>query len=77
MSGCCFYEQLALRANACIVAQSAAKVKGFFRRFFAEKNTAKCFEWVKEHLVLDEIGIYLQKTNVAESQESVYESLYD
>ena len=46
--------------------------------YFAEMETAgKCFEWVKEHLVLDEIGIYLQKTNVAESQESVYESLYD
>ena len=46
--------------------------------YFAELETAgKCFEWVKEHLVLDEIGIYLQKTNVAESQESVYESLYD
>lgn len=46
--------------------------------YFAEMETAgKCFEWVKEHLVLDEIGIYLQKTNVTESQESVYESLYD
>ena len=46
--------------------------------YFAEMETAgKCFEWVKEHLVLDEIGNYLQKTNVAESQESVYESLYD
>ena len=46
--------------------------------YFAEMETAgKCFEWVKEHMVLDEIGIYLQKTNVAESQESVYESLYD
>ena len=46
--------------------------------YCAEMETAgKCFEWVKEHLVLDEIGIYLQKTNVAESQESVYESLYD
>lgn len=46
--------------------------------YFAEMETAgKCFEWVKEHLVLDEIGIYLQKINVAESQETVYESLYD
>lgn len=46
--------------------------------YFAEMETAgKCFEWVKEHLVLDEIGIYLKKTNIAESTESVYESLYD
>lgn len=46
--------------------------------YFAEMETAgKCFDWVKDHLVLDEIGIYLRKTNVAESTESVYESLYD
>lgn len=46
--------------------------------YFAEMETAgKCFEWVKEHLVLDEIGIYLSKTHVAESKESEYESLYD
>ena len=46
--------------------------------YFAEMETAgKCFEWVKDHLVLDEVNIYLSKTDVAESQESVYESLYD
>lgn len=46
--------------------------------YFAEMETAgKCFEWVKDHLVLDEVNIYLSKTDVAESQETVYESLYD
>ncbi|MFT3983551.1 MAG: FGGY-family carbohydrate kinase [Lachnospiraceae bacterium] len=46
--------------------------------YFAEMETAgKCFEWVKEHLVLDEIGIYLKKTHITESKECVYESLYD
>ena len=46
--------------------------------YFAEMETAgKCFDWVKEHLVLDEIGIYLAKRSVAESEESRYESLYD
>lgn len=46
--------------------------------YFAEMETAgKCFEWVKDHLVLDEINVYLKKTHVAESAESVYESLYD
>lgn len=30
--------------------------------YFAELETAgKCLEWVKDHLALDEIGIYLQK----------------
>jgi len=46
--------------------------------YFAEMETAgKCFEWVKEHLALDEIGIYLEKQTVTESEESVYISLYD
>ena len=46
--------------------------------YFAEMETAgKCLEWVKDHLALDEIGIYLQKMHVAESQERIYLSLYD
>ena len=46
--------------------------------YFAEMETAgKCFEWVKDHLVLDEVNVYLSKIDVAESAETVYESLYD
>jgi xylulokinase len=46
--------------------------------YFAEMETAgKCLEWVKDHLALDEIGIYLQKQDVSESQERLYTSLYD
>ena len=45
--------------------------------YFAELETAgKCVEWVKDHLALDEIGIYLEKHHVAEDPESVYTSLY-
>lgn len=63
-----------------IVAMIAAVVgaaDGLFN-YFAEMETAgKCFEWVKEHLALDEIGIYLKKQTVEESEESLYLSLYD
>ena len=46
--------------------------------YFAEMETAgKCLEWVKDHLALDEIGVYLAKKDVAGSQEAVYASLYD
>ncbi|MBR1811235.1 MAG: FGGY-family carbohydrate kinase [Clostridia bacterium] len=46
--------------------------------YFAELETAgKCLEWVKDHLALDEIDIYLQKVHVADSYESEYTSLYD
>jgi len=46
--------------------------------YFAELETAgKCLEWVKDHLALDEIGVFLQKTHVAESTEAVYTKLYE
>ncbi len=46
--------------------------------YFAEMETAgKCLEWVKDHLALDEIGIYLDKKHITETQECIYTSLYD
>lgn len=46
--------------------------------YFAEMETAgKCLEWVKDHLALDEIDVYLEKRHVCESLERVYLSLYD
>jgi xylulokinase len=51
--------------------------KGLFN-YFAELETAgKCLEWVKDHLALDEIDIYLEKKNVTEVHEVIYTSLYD
>lgn len=63
-------------ASAMIAAIVGAE-KGKFN-YFAELETAgKCLEWVKDHLALDEIDIYLEKKHVAESKETVYTSLYD
>lgn len=46
--------------------------------YFAEMETSgKCLEWVKNHLALDEIDIYLEKHDVTESLEAEYTSLYD
>jgi len=48
--------------------------------YFAEQETAgKCVEWVKNHLALDEINVYLNKTfkHEAPDQEAQYTSLYD
>ena len=46
--------------------------------YFAEMETAgKSLEWVRDHLALDEIGIYLDKHDVTGDPESVYKSLYD
>ncbi len=49
--------------------------------YFAEHETSgKCLEWVKNHLALDEIDIYLEKRDVTqcpENFEEAYTSLYD
>jgi len=46
--------------------------------YFAEMETAgKSLEWVRDHLALDEINIYLEKTKVTDGYESTYTSLYD
>lgn len=49
--------------------------------YFAEMETAgKCFEWVKDHLALDEIDVYLEKKHVAESRpnfEAKFSSLFE
>ncbi len=62
-------------ATAMIAAVVGAR-PGYYN-YFAELETAgKCLEWVKNHLALDEIGIYLKKTHVAEDMESKYTNLY-
>ena len=49
---------------------------GYFN-YYAELETAgKCFEWVMDHLALDEVGVYLEHTTVTD-HESKYISLYD
>lgn len=46
--------------------------------YFAEMETSgKCLEWVRDHLALDEIGIYLEKKHITEDIEKKYTSLYD
>ena len=69
-------ERSIVDATAMIAAIVGAQPGRF--NYFAEMETAgKCFEWVKDHLALDEIGIYLQKQAIHETKEAVYKSLYD
>ncbi len=61
-------------------AMIAAIVGGQENKFnyFAELETAgKCLEWVKDHLALDEIDVFLEKIDVTASPETVYTNLYD
>ena len=62
--------------TSAMIAATVGACPGFYN-YFAELETAgKCVEWVKDHLALDEIGIYLKKTHVAEDMESQYTNLY-
>ena len=61
--------------DAMITGVLSAK-KGYFN-YYAELETAgKCFEWVMDHLALDEVGVYLEQTRITDV-ESKYLSLYD
>ena len=70
-----FLDYQTVDINAMITGVLSAK-RGYFN-YYAELETAgKCFEWVMEHLALDEVGVYLQHTKVTDV-ESKYLSLYD
>lgn len=46
--------------------------------FFAELETAgKCLEWVRDHLALDEIDLFLEKKHICDNPECIHKSLYD
>lgn len=70
-----FMDHQTVDINAMITGVLSAK-HGYFN-YYAELETAgKCFEWVMNHLALDEINVYLDQTKITDV-ESKYLSLYD
>ena len=62
--------------NSMITGVLSAK-HGYFN-YYAELETAgKCYDWVVNHLALDEVGVYLQNTMVTDDLESKYTSIYE
>jgi xylulokinase len=60
-----------------MIASIVGAVPGYYN-YFAELETAgKCLEWVKDHLALDEIGVFLEGKKVWEDPESMYKGMYD
>ncbi|MBQ9179922.1 MAG: FGGY-family carbohydrate kinase [Firmicutes bacterium] len=73
-----FMDRQTVDLNAMITGVLSAK-RGYFN-YYAELETAgKCFEWVRDHLALDEVGIYLesQKVDPGVEEESLYDYLSD
>lgn len=70
-----FMDHQAVDIKAMITGVLSA-VHGYYN-YYAELETAgKCFEWVMNHLALDEVGVYLSQTKITDV-ESKYTSLYD
>lgn len=44
-----------------MIAATVAAQPGKFNYFAELETSGKCLEWVKDHIALDEVGIYIQK----------------
>lgn len=72
----CQAEFLKLTVKIPVLGNAVSGVVCYFN-YYAELETAgKCFEWVKDHLALDEVGVYLDQKMITDA-ESKYLSLYD
>ena len=70
-----FLDYQTVDINAMITGVLSAK-RGYYN-YYAELETAgKCFEWVINHVALDEVGVYLKKIQITDV-ESKYISIYD
>ncbi len=59
------------------IASITCAVPDRYHYFCEQETSGKCLEWVKDHLALDEIGIYLKKTSVTDDPESIYRNLFE
>jgi len=51
--------------------------RGRYAYFGEQETSGKCLEWVRDHLALDEIGVYLEKHERPSGPEEEYRSLID
>lgn len=62
--------------NAMIASVMGARA-GLYNYMSEQETSGKCVEWVRDHLVLDEVGAYLGARNAAEDPDARYASLYE
>ncbi|MBI5957610.1 MAG: FGGY-family carbohydrate kinase, partial [Chloroflexi bacterium] len=58
-----------------MVASILAAVPGKYNYISEQETSGRCLQWVRDHLALDEIGVYLEQKTVADKTEE-YTSLY-
>ena len=59
------------------IASLVGAVPGLYNYISEQETSGKCMEWVRDHLALDEIGVYLDAPTAADDPDSRYGSLYE
>lgn len=52
-------------------------IPGRYNYISEQETSGKCMEWVRDHLAMDEIGLYLGARHAAQDPESRYTSIFD
>lgn len=59
-----------------MAASILSAVPGQYNYISEQETSGRCLQWIRDHLALDEIGVYLEQKTVADKEEE-YKSLYD
>jgi xylulokinase len=51
-------------------------IPGYYNYVAEQETSGVCLQWVRDHLAMDEIGVYLQAQHIGDVDER-YQSLYD
>jgi xylulokinase len=60
-----------------MIAAVVGALPGLYNYFAEQETSGKCLEWVRDHLALDEIGVYLQKVERTSGPDEEWRSLID
>lgn len=58
-----------------MVASILSAIPGRYNYISEQETSGRCLQWIRDHLALDEIGIYLEQRTIADREEE-YHSLY-
>ncbi len=58
-----------------MVASILSAVSGKYNYISEQETSGRCLQWIRDHLALDEIGIYLEQRTIADLEEE-YRTLY-
>ncbi|GBF42720.1 sugar (pentulose and hexulose) kinase [Leptospira ellinghausenii] len=59
------------------IASIVGSREGYYNYFGEQETSGKCLQWVKDHLALDEIDLYLEKKKITDGPDAVYASLFE